>query len=126
MLSVTYEAFISYKPKLGGKVLGLSKLTRVAQLLGHRPVLQEQLTHDIADVLFKAAEGYNKKPETIHDFAFTSDGSAAHLLGKHSCMSCRGVRENPITATTELRGLMCIDKMKKEFMDSITSIRMAK
>ena len=40
---------IAYLPSK--KVLGISKLSRLAKLLARRPVLQEELTQDLAEVL---------------------------------------------------------------------------
>lgn len=120
LLPVTYEAFVSYRPIANGHVLGLSKLARLALALAARPVLQEQLTADIADVLFY---------DTVADVSRTalpqilSGGSAAHLIGKHSCMSCRGVKSNALTVTTAVRGCFHKESFRNEFYSAMTSIR---
>ena len=118
LLSVTYEAFVSYRPKANGHVLGLSKLARLAMALAARPVLQEQLTADIADVLFHN----DVAPVTLLP-QILSSGSAVHLIGKHSCMSCRGVKSNALTVTTAVRGCFHQESFRNEFYSAMTSIR---
>ncbi len=156
LIFVKYEAMIAYKPIKGGTVLGLSKLARLAKLLGKRPVLQEQLTRDIADALhwherenkqsvYKNKKGNIVKAEEATELALklgdvieikydnknelpqiASEGSAVQLLGKHHCMSCRGVKEDAVTLTTELRGVFKNSHLKDEFYQAINSIRQAK
>lgn len=146
LLPVSYEIFVSYKPlsKSGSRVLGLSKLARLAVALTNRPVLQEQATLDIADALhytepaeygvavesdgqyrqrFSAAQC--KDLETQTDIPqMWSDGSAVQLIGLHSCMSCRGARSSAHTLTTVLRGAFREhDSLKAEFYQGIESIR---
>ena len=96
LLHVEYEAWVAYQPFQNGTVLGLSKLARVAQTLGRRPVLQEQLASDIADVLCVPKSGGTF-------FGIESEGSVVTLNGRHSCMSCRGVHSDALTNTTEVR-----------------------
>lgn len=167
LLAVRYEVFVSYKPVKGGTVLGLSKLARLSQVLGKRPVLQEQLARDIANALhyhpmyeqvfveeppaqtvsgsrasqhmFQGANLSAELPPGDYKIGHTvsrpfeyalpqieSEGSAVQLLGRHSCMSCRGVKENAVTLSTELRGAFKRQSLKDEFYQAITSIRSAK
>lgn len=117
LLPVIYEAYVSYLPDHGGTVLGLSKLARLAVLLARRPVLQEQLTNDIADVLHYSGVSSSPLPQ------IDSQGSAVQLIGKHTCMSCRGVKSNALTLTTSLRGAYARNgDVKEEFYNSIESI----
>ena len=53
-LPVHYHISVAYVPSEKGYVLGLSKLARLVEVLAKRPVLQEQLTKDIAEHLIKA------------------------------------------------------------------------
>lgn len=120
-LTVEYEAYISYIPEANGTVIGLSKIARLAQILGKRPVLQEQLTSDIADVLhFTKGFGEPYWPN------IQSLGSAVMLIGKHSCMSCRGVKSNALTTTAELRGRFRKGSMEQRFYQYIDACRSAK
>ena len=47
------KAHVAYLPK-GGRVVGLSKLARVVEILARRPQLQERLTSEVADMIFEA------------------------------------------------------------------------
>ena len=49
LLPVVYRISMAYIPV--DKVLGLSKLTRLARLIARGPRLQEDLTHELADIL---------------------------------------------------------------------------
>jgi len=50
LMPVRYKIHVGYIPSKNGMVLGLSKIPRLVCLLAARPVLQEQLTKDIADI----------------------------------------------------------------------------
>lgn len=112
---VRYEAWLSYIPK-NGKVLGLSKLARIVKLLGHRPVLQEQLAVDVADVL--------------HTSSFwpsiESAGSAVTLIGTHTCMACRGVESDARTTVTELRGCYWENNVELKYQAAVQLTRGSK
>ena len=112
LLNIEYECYISYMPYKDGKVLGLSKLARIAKTLGKQPILQEQLGSDIADVMYKT-----KKYPSVD-----SQGCAVLLVGKHQCMSCRGVTDNALTTTTDLRGVYWADSFEEKFFKSINVI----
>jgi GTP cyclohydrolase I len=81
-LPVHYSIAIAYIP--AGKVLGLSKLPRVAELLAQRPVVQEDLTQEIAEALM-----------TIEP-----KGVAVTITGDHNCMRMRGVKQLHSSAIT--------------------------
>lgn len=86
LLPVTYEIDIGYIPSAGETVLGASKLSRAAEILGKRPVLQESLTTDI-----------------IRCFEELSPlGVAVILSGKHQCMQCRGIKQKDSMLHTSL------------------------
>jgi GTP cyclohydrolase I len=74
LLPVVYRISMAYIPT--DKVLGLSKLSRLARLISRGPRLQEDLTHELADILH-------------HQLA--SQGSAVYIEGLHMCMAARGV-----------------------------------
>lgn len=79
---------VAYIPK--GKVIGLSKIARVTEMVGKRLQLQERIGTDIAEIM-----------EEI-----TGSGDIAVLIeGSHSCMTARGIKNtNAKTYTTTLRG----------------------
>ena len=74
LLPVVYRISMAYIPI--DKVLGLSKLSRLARLISRGPRLQEDLTHELADIL------HNQ---------LASQGSAVYIEGLHMCMAARGV-----------------------------------
>lgn len=105
---VRYQAFIGYVP--GNNVLGLSKLSRIAKILGGRPVLHEQLVNDIALVL---CGNHNTFP------SIDTKGSAVQLVGQHLCIACRGVKEDSLTSISSFHGI--VDR--KSFRDEIETIK---
>ena len=74
LLPVVYRISMAYIPT--SKVLGLSKLSRLARMIARGPRLQEDLTHELADIL------HNQ---------LASQGSAVYIEGLHMCMAARGV-----------------------------------
>lgn len=74
LLPVVYRISMAYIPT--DKVLGLSKLSRLARLIARGPRLQEDLTHELADILH---------------LQLASQGSAVYIEGLHMCMAARGV-----------------------------------
>ncbi|MFE3166612.1 GTP cyclohydrolase I [Streptomyces sp. NPDC059224] len=72
-----------YRPH--GRVLGLSKIARIAQSHGHRLQLQERIMNGIAEDLMKTSG---------------SPDVAVAATGTHSCMSARGVRATGAVTTT--------------------------
>jgi GTP cyclohydrolase I len=74
LLPIVYRISLAYIPV--EKVLGLSKLSRLARLIARGPRLQEDLTHELADILHLQLQ---------------SQGSAVYIEGLHMCMAARGV-----------------------------------
>lgn len=102
-LPIVYDIFVGYIPK--GKSLGLSKLPRLIELLARRPIIQEDLTRDIAEKIEKIL-----KPQ----------GVAVFVKGTHFCMSMRGVRNNASTVTSEVTGVFRKNiGTRMEFLDFI-------
>lgn len=82
------KAHIAYIPN--GKIVGLSKLARVADAFAKRLQVQERLTDQIADALTLAL-----KPK----------GVAVAIESKHLCMVMRGVqKQNSLMVTSAMRG----------------------
>lgn len=81
------EAYIGYLPQ--GRVVGLSKLTRYAQLKAARPQVQERLTQQIATGLMEHLAPL---------------GVAVITKMRHLCMESRGV-QTQITYTTNSKML---------------------
>jgi GTP cyclohydrolase I len=84
------KAHVAYIPK-GGRVVGISKLARVAEAYARRPQLQERLTSQIADCIY----------DTVKPF-----GVAVVIQAEHMCMTMRGIRKpGALTVTSAVRGL---------------------
>lgn len=79
---------IAYVPD--GRILGLSKLARIADVFARRLQVQERLTDQIADAIWTTL-----KPR----------GVGVLMEATHLCMRMRGVeKQNSLTLTSALRG----------------------
>lgn len=93
-LMYNMKVHVGYLPK--GKVLGLSKVARIADMVGKRLQLQERIGTDIADIMEMATGS----PDVI-----------VVIEGEHSCMTARGIKSRgSVTRTSTLRGLFQSDK----------------
>ena len=117
LLPVEMEVYVGYLPSTGNdaKVLGLSKLSRLAKEIGKYPTLQESYAKNLADVLYKGnswLEGVN------------SEGSVVLVIGKHGCMACRGVMSDALTSSVEVRGIYAKDReLEDRFYRQVQEIR---
>ena len=68
---------VAYLPK--GKVIGLSKIARIADMVGKRLQLQERIGSDIAEILKEILD---------------TEDVAVIIEGTHSCMTARGIKKN--------------------------------
>lgn len=79
---------IAYIPK--NRVIGLSKIARICDMVGKRLQLQEKIGRDIAEIMSKIIE---------------SEDIAVLIKGKHSCMTARGIsKTNSFTETSLFMG----------------------
>ena len=79
---------VAYTPV--GKVIGLSKIARIADMVAKRLQLQERIGSDIAQIITKVTG---------------SEDVAVIIEGHHSCMTARGIKKpGSKTVTTTLRG----------------------
>jgi len=101
---VSGVAYIGIIPN--GKVIGLSKYTRIAQWCARRGTLQEELCNDIAREIEKATNAKNL---------------GVYIQATHGCCENRGIKaHSSLTQTTVLKGSFKEDPgTKKEFMDNI-------
>lgn len=82
------KATVAYIPK--GKVIGLSKIVRVCDMVGRRLQLQEKIGRDIADIITMITD---------------SEDVAVTIEACHSCVTSRGIKKtNTKTFTAEMRG----------------------
>lgn len=97
---------IAYIPN--GKIVGLSKLDRLADMFARRLQVQERMTNQIADALWE-----NLSPQ----------GVGVWIAARHLCIESRGVKNSDSTTiTTALRG--CIreqDAARNEFLQIVQS-----
>lgn len=84
---VTMLVSIAYLPEQGGKVLGLSKLARLADFFGSRPIVQERFTTQVIEAM---------------KFILDNENVAIHVRGIHMCMYSRGVKEPCSNTTTTI------------------------
>jgi GTP cyclohydrolase I len=100
LLPMKLDISIGYLPK--GKVLGLSKMARIADAVCRRPQLQERIGHDIADIMMKATG---------------SEDVIVVISGEHYCMTMRGVKKpGTYTRTAAMRGKFDTDHaLRQEF-----------
>jgi len=83
-------AHIGYVPDVNGRIVGLSKLARVVEIIARRPQIQERMTTEIADTIMDGL-----KPA----------GVAVVIQAEHLCMVMRGIKKPGSTITTSaIRG----------------------
>jgi GTP cyclohydrolase I len=101
MADIFGTATIAYIPN--GKIVGLSKLSRLADAFARRLQVQERLTAQIADALEK-----HLQPK----------GVGVMIKARHMCMESRGIcQQGHHTVTTALRGvLLSENSARSEFM----------
>lgn len=101
MADIFGTATIAYIPD--GKIVGLSKLSRVADIFARRLQVQERLTQQIADAL-----NTHLRPK----------GVGVMIKARHMCMESRGIcQQGHHTVTTALLGAMRTEpETRAEFM----------
>jgi GTP cyclohydrolase IA len=83
------HAHVAYIPD--GKVIGLSKIARVVEVIARRPQIQEQMTEQIANLL---------------ESELGAKGVAVVIEASHSCMTIRGVKKpGSSMVTSAMKGL---------------------
>ena len=98
-MALMYD-MIGYIPK--GRVIGLSKIPRIAEMCCKRLQLQEKIGEDIAEVI---------------SLATGSDDVIVHITSSHSCMSARGIKSTDSQTTTlTTKGVFNEDHMIHRFM----------
>ena len=101
---VSGVAYIGIIPN--GKVIGLSKYTRIAQWCARRGTLQEELCNDIAREIMKATNAKDV---------------AVYIQATHGCCENRGIMaHSSLTQTTVLKGRFIEDQStKNEFFENV-------
>lgn len=101
-VTIDGRATISYIPR--DKVIGLSKINRIARFFARRPQVQERLTKQIADCLTAVLD---------------TEDVAVHIRARHYCVIQRGVEDAASeTITSDLRGAFREDlRTRNEFLN---------
>jgi GTP cyclohydrolase I len=104
MLPFFGKAHVAYVPD--GRIVGLSKLPRVVDVLARRLQVQERLTTEIADTLVEV---------------LSPQGVGVVVEASHLCMMMRGVqKQNSRTVTSSMRGVFLTDqRTRSEFLGLI-------
>lgn len=90
-LALMYNMRISVAYIPDGRVIGLSKIARIVDMVCKRLQLQERIASDIADIMQKVLQ--------------TKDVMVI-IEGEHSCMTARGIKKpGTITNSSVVRGL---------------------
>ena len=94
------KANVAYIPC--GKVIGLSKIVRVCEMVAKRLTIQERIGQDIADIISR----------------ITGSGDVAVTIeARHSCVTQRGIKNhNTKTYTAELRGKFKNDPLYRGYI----------
>lgn len=97
-------AHIAYIPN--GRIVGLSKLSRLLDVFAKRLQVQERLTAQVADAIM----------DHLH-----AKGAAVSISARHLCMESRGIqKQNSETVTNVLRGVFLEkDAARAEFLASV-------
>jgi GTP cyclohydrolase IA len=110
LLPFTGVAHIAYIPK-EGRIIGLSKLARIADIYSRRPQVQERLTTQITELLYHG----DLQPK----------GVMVVIEAIHLCMTMRGVKKaGATTITSAVRGVFRKDERTRiEAMSFLTENR---
>lgn len=92
-LMYNMKACVAYIPNK--KVIGLSKVARIVDLVGRRLQLQERIGSDICEIIKKVVD---------------TENVAVIIEGEHACMTTRGIKKNGTkTITTKFSGVFETD-----------------
>jgi len=110
LIPFTGVAHIAYIPK-DGRIVGLSKLARIADIFARRPQVQERLTTQIAELLYHG----DLDPK----------GVMVVIEAVHLCMVMRGIKKHGATTiTSAVRGVFRKDERTRiEAMSFLTGSR---
>jgi GTP cyclohydrolase I len=101
---ITGRAHVAYRPN--GRVVGISKLSRLVDSYARRLQLQERLTNQIGNALNEALE---------------PKGVAVVIEARHGCIATRGVNQHGVTMVTKcwLGDFKTDLGLRRELMESI-------
>ena len=101
---ITGKAHVAYRPD--GRVVGISKLSRLIDAFARRLQLQERLTNQVANAL---------------DEVLKPKGVAVIVEASHGCMATRGVNQHGVTMVTKcwLGDFKADPALRRELLDSV-------
>ena len=104
MAPITGKAHVAYRPK--GRVVGISKLSRLVDAFARRLQLQERLTTQVARTL---------------DEVLRPSGVAVIIEASHGCMTTRGVNKHGVSMVTKcwLGDFKSDPELRRELMESL-------
>lgn len=97
---------IAYIPR--ERVIGLSKLNRIAQYFASRPQVQERLTQQIKNFLVESLD---------------TDDVAVCIDAVHMCVKMRGIKDSNCTTRTTALGGRFLDSARAEFLSAVGPIK---
>lgn len=104
-LALMYDMKVSVGYIPSGKVIGLSKIARIADAVGKRLQIQERIGSDIVDII-KMVTG--------------TENVIVYIEGKHSCMTYRGINKpGTVTRTISTSGAFKLAAYKEQFFSMI-------
>ena len=103
-LALMYDMKVTVAYVPNGKVIGLSKIARICDMVCKRLQLQERICSDIAEIMQKVCG---------------TDDVIVIIEGEHSCMTSRGIKSRGAkTRTSAIRGLFDSDhELRREVYD---------
>jgi GTP cyclohydrolase I len=106
MAPIIGKAHVAYRPK--GRVVGISKLSRLVDAYARRLQLQERLTNQIAQAIDEVLE---------------PRGVAVVVEATHGCMTTRGVNQSGVAMVTKcwLGEFKTDPELRRDLMQSIRS-----
>ena len=105
MIPFIGKAHVAYIPDK--YITGLSKIARVVEIYARRLQVQERLTTQIKEAIYK----------TLNPL-----GVAVVIEAQHLCMAMRGIqKQNSVTTTSDFVGAFERDKTRQEFLHLIST-----
>ena len=114
MAPIIGRATVGYVPN--GKIVGLSKLSRVVDAFMRRLQVQERLTNQIADAIYEHLD---------------AQAVCVYIDARHMCMEARGIKQisGSSTITKAFRGLTALDsasvvgrEWRREFLQAANNL----
>ncbi|UCD94141.1 MAG: GTP cyclohydrolase I FolE [Candidatus Zixiibacteriota bacterium] len=95
------KVHIAYIPQKN-KITGFSHLVKIVEMICHRPTIQERMTTDIAETVYKV---------------LNAKGTLVIIEAEHLCLTMTGVKKpGSKTVTSAVRGLLRGDATRAEAM----------